>query len=172
MISLNEKQTNKSNLLYLGYFFLLFSVVLTASLFFYNLNLEKNIVANTDKINQINESITKLQDDKNIQVYNLLQQNKNVLADLTKKSRIKDFIYHVRSLEGIYGIVFKGFNYNNGNLSLQASAPFNSTTLASNRVSMFIKSYREDPKSMFDLGFINNFNGFDSMTFGVNLTLK
>gem|GEM_PF-3850541 len=51
-------------------------------------------------------SIAKLQENKSIQVYNLLIENKKVISNLEKKSKINDFIYHIRSLE-TYGIAFK-----------------------------------------------------------------
>gem|GEM_PF-5836525 len=41
---------------------------------------------------------------------------------------------------------------------MQALASFDPNSLASNRVSMFIKNYREDKKSMFNLDFVNTFN--------------
>lgn len=172
MISSWEKQINKSNLLYIAYWFFSLAIVLTVGLFAYNSYLSKSIESVTNEIAQIDWSISKIQENRSIQVYNLIQENKKVLATLEKKSKVKDFIYHIRSLEIPFGLTFKWFNYTNWNLSMQVLAPFDSNTLASNRVSMFIKAYREDKNAPFELWFVNTFNWFDSMTFSVNFKLK
>lgn len=166
-----DKQLRKSNILITWYIFLLASILLTAGLFFYNSHIENNIEEIWTEISQIDTSIAKLQENKSIQVYNLLIENKKVITNLEKKSKINDFIYHVRSLES-YGLTFKWFNYNDWVITMQAMATFDPNSLASNRVSMFLKNYREDKKSMFNLDFVNSFNWFDAITFSVSLKLK
>lgn len=172
MISSWEKQIHKSNLLFLWYWFLVLTLIITVWLFFYNHSIEGKITKLWTEISEYDTSIAKLQEDKSIQVYNLLLENKKVIASLEKKSKVKDFIYHLRSLEIPFWLTFKWFNYSNWNVTMQAVVPFDSNILASNRVSMFVKDYRADKKALFDLDFISTFNWFDSITFWVNLKLK
>ncbi len=151
---------------------LLFSIFLTVGLYFYNYYLENSLDSIKIEVKEIDELTEKLKNDKNIQVYNLVDLNRTKLLGLEKKSRIMDFINHVRALEKTYSIIFKGFSYNNWNLSMQATAPFWEDTLASNKVSLFIKSYRETSWNPFELTFINSFIWYDTINFNVNFKLK
>lgn len=154
------------------YIFLFISVLIVSWLSGFNYILESKISGLEEKIGQYDLSIKEKQKDKNIQVYNLLKENKKVIEDLGKKSQINKFIYHLRETQNTYGVSFKWFNYSNWVVTSTAFIPFNTDMTAANRVSYFIKNYREDKAALFDLDFINTFNWFDSMTFNVSLKLK
>jgi hypothetical protein len=171
MIWQEEKKEN-NNLIKVGYWFLILSILMIWWLSGYNYGLESKIAKLDEKIGNFNNSINEKQKDKRVQVYNLLKENKKVIEDLDKKSKINVFINHIRELQNTYWILFKGFNYSNWVVALSAYIPFNSDITASNRASYFIKNYREDKNALFDLDFINTFNWYDSMTFNVSLKLK
>lgn len=169
---LQDENKQNINLIKLGYIIFTLSLFIVWWLFWYNYYLENKIEVLEKNISQYDNSIKTKQKDRNIQVYNLLKENKKVIDDLDKKSKINNFIYHVRELQNTYWILFKWFNYANWVVSMTAYVPFNTDMTSANRTSYFIKSYREDKKSLFDLDFVNTFNWFDSMTFSVNLKLK
>ena len=169
---IKDDKKQKSNLLIVGYGFLVISIAIVIVLFFVNLYLDKDIENIQSDISKYDTSIKKLQENREIQVYNLLDENKKIISDLEKKSQINKFIYHLREYQSPGSFVFKWFDYSNWMVSTSVYVPFNSDILASSRVSMFIKNYREDKKALFNLEFINTFNWFDSMTFYINLKLK
>lgn len=171
MILQEEKKWNY-NLLKVGYTFLAVSILIVCGLFWINYYLESKVSSLDVKISNYDNSIKEKQKDRKIQVYNLLKENKKVIEDLDKKSQINKFIYHLRELQNTYWVLFKWFNYTNWVVSMAVYIPFNSDMTSANRASYFIKSYRDDKNSLFDLDFINSFNWFDSMTFNVNLKLK
>lgn len=169
---LQEEKKQDINLIKVGYTFLALSIFIVVGLFGYNYYLEKNVSNLEKKIAEYDISIKEKQKDKKVLVYNLLKENKKIIEDLDKKSKINKFIYNLREIQNTYWVLFKGFNYANWVVSMSVYIPFNSDMTAANRASYFIKSYREDKNSLFELDFINNFNWFDSMTFNVDLKLK
>jgi hypothetical protein len=169
---LQEEKKENNNLLKVGYTFLVLSILIILWLSAFNYTLESKINKLEQKINTFDISIKEKQKDKKVQVYNLLKENKKVIEDLDKKSKINQFIAHTREIQNTYWLLFKGFNYTNWVVSMSVYIPFNTEMSAANRTSFFIKSYREDKNSLFDLDFINTFNWYDNMTFNVNLKLK
>ncbi len=167
-----QEETKQKNKLFIGYTFLVLSVGLVIWLFLFNSYLEGKTQNLESQIGQYNTSIEKLKKNRSVQIYTLLEENKKLIENLEKKSKINDFIYNIREIQNTYTIIFKWFNYSNWLISMSVYAPFNTNMTAANRVSYFIKSYREDKNSIFDLDFINTFNWNDNMFFNVNLNLK
>lgn len=167
-----EIQSESTNLHKIAYYFLGLSILIVISLFSFNYYLETQIDSKQSKIAEFDASIKEKQKDKSVQVYNLIKENKKLIEELDKKSQINKFIYHIRELQWTYSVIFKWFNYSNGEIASNVYIPFSTDISAANRASYFIKSYREDKKSLFDLEFINSFNWYDSMTFNVNFKLK
>lgn len=167
-----ELQEESTNLNKIGYIFLFVSIALVVSLFSFNFYLETKLSSLQDKITKYDNSIKEKQKDKSIQVYDLLKENKILIENLDKKSQINKFIYHIREIQNTYSVSFKWFSYSNGEISTSVYIPFSTDMSAANRASYFIKTYREDKNSLFNLDFINSFNWYDSMTFSVNFKLK
>lgn len=169
---LQEETKQKNKLLMIWYSFFAVSISIIVGLFLLNTFFESKLQNLEEKIWKYNNSIRELQKDRHIQAYTLLEENKKIIESLEKKSKINDFIYNIRELQTTYLINFKWFNYSNWIIALSAYAPFDINSTAANRVSYFIKNYREDKNSLFDLDFINTFNWNDTITFNVNLKLK
>jgi hypothetical protein len=169
---LQEETKQKNKLFVIWYGFLALSIIIVVWLFLFNSYFENKIQNLEENIWKYNTSIKKLQENRSVQVYTLLEENKKLVESLEKKSKINNFIYNIRELQTAYTIIFKWFNYSNWIISTSVFVPFNINMTAANRVSYFIKSYREDKNSLFDLDFINTFNWNDNMTFNVNFKLK
>jgi len=169
---LQEEKKENNNLLKVGYTLLVISILIVWWLYAFNYSLEAKISKLDEKIVNFDNSIKAKQKNKTIQVYNLLKENKKVIEDLDKKSKINKFIAHLRETQNTYWLTFKGFNYTNWVVSMSVYIPFKTEMSAANRTTFFIKSYREDKASLFDLDFINTFNWYDNMTFNVNFKLK
>lgn len=169
---LQEETKQKNKLIIIWYGFLALSVSIVIWLFLFNSYFENKIQNLDENIGKYNTSIKKLQENRSVQVYTLLEENKKIIESLEKKSKINNFIYNIRELQNTYLIKFNWFNYSNWIIAMTASVPFDINSTAANRVSYFIKNYREDKNSLFDLDFINTFNWNDSMTFNVNFKLK
>jgi hypothetical protein len=169
---LQEETKQKNKLIVIWYGFLALSVSIVIWLFLFNSYLESKVQNLDENVWKYNNSIKTLQENRSVQVYTLLEENKKLTESLEKKSKINSFIYNIRELQTTYWIIFKWFNYSNWIISMSAYVPFSINSTAANTVSYFIKNYREDTNSLFDLDFINTFNWNDSMTFNVNFKLK
>ncbi|MDD3301945.1 MAG: hypothetical protein PHN31_00175 [Candidatus Gracilibacteria bacterium] len=169
---IQEEKEKKSPMLIFSYAFFAISILLAVGIFLLTTYYDKKVDKLQGEISTYENSINVKKENKEIQVYSLLQENKKVIDLMDKKSKIKVLVDHVRSIESVYGIKLSGFNYNNGLLSFGVVAPFSVDSYASDRVSNFIKSYREDKNALFTLDFINSFTGFDSMNFSISLKLK
>jgi len=171
MIIQEEKQ-KKSAMLIFSYVFFAISILLAIWIFILTMYYDKKVDKLQWEISTYENSINVKKENKEIQVYSLLQENKKIIDSLDKKSKIKVLVSHVRNIESTYWIKFSWFNYNNWLLTFWVVAPFSSDSYASDRVSYFIKSYREDKNALFNLDFINSFTWFDSMNFSISLKLK
>ncbi len=171
-MALYEWKQKTDNLRKFSYFLFVISLLIFIALFIFNINIENKIQDLDNQVIEINKSTKILKEDRNIQTYILLEKNKKLLQDLEKKSQITKFISHLDEIQDQYWIIFDWFNYNNWIVSTQVNVPFSSNTLASSKVSYFIKNYRASSWSLFDLEYINSFNWADNIVFNVNFKIK
>lgn len=91
--------------------FLLFVIVGTAALFFYNTYLDTKNTQLQQEISQRKLSIEELRKDKNIEAYYIYNLNKSILDTFTQQSQIPTFIEHALRTMIRYDVTFQDFSY-------------------------------------------------------------
>lgn len=136
-----------------------------------------NILININKwlqkeITQIESNITEVQNDKNIQIYSLLQLNKNVIEKYESMNKITDFINHLNTVKTKYNLQFNGFNLTDWKITTDVSVISDDSWIAFQKARDFINKYRQDTTALFGLWFINSFEWMDEIKFNVDLKIK
>ncbi len=165
----------------------LFVLVLVSSiwLYIYNLYLQDEIWAINKDIIVYKTNIKELKKDEKLQVYTLIEENKKILNEMEKRSKITNYINAVEKISVKMWLEFGDFNYSDGKITTDVVAKTKSLAvsgedviknLAYVKVRDFIKKYRKDQTALFDLGFINSFNWTDEISdtieFSVVFTIK
>ena len=171
-----KKKKISSN--YLAIWFLVFSIILTAGLYFYNMSLVSENEKLDNSITIKEKSIKELEKDPDIVALSLYNANKGSITKLEDYSKITYYINHIIRLKWIYDISFKWFKYSSGNLSTIVTASSDSSwNINYKKVVKFIKEYREniDSSALFDLELVKNIttkNDWEDNIFNINLVLK
>lgn len=157
--------------------FLLFILVITLWLYFYNSSLKQSNFKTQSIINEYKNSIESYKQDKQLIVYSLLESNSKTIEKLEYNSKITNFLDHLDYIKQLYDINFIWFNLNWNIIStsiLIKSDDYNNIEhkLAYQKLINFISSYRKDEKSLFDLDFINRIIWYDEMKLNVNFNIK
>lgn len=180
-------QQNKVASFKLSLWFFVFVLLLTAILAWYNLFLSKENNTLLWDIESNKKIISQLKKNKEVQVATLLSENRSILEKMEKDNNIVAYINHVRSLERAYSVKFHGFSF--GNWKLQSELKFESQkweeitamntsqwikkqAIAYQEVVRFIRDYRANKESIFDLSFVAWIEGNDNISFPVSFILK
>ncbi|MDF1682853.1 MAG: hypothetical protein P1U46_03975 [Patescibacteria group bacterium] len=87
--------------------FLVLTLLTSLGLFFYNSNVSKSISVSKFEKEKIEKSISDLKNKNNeIQIYNLLMENKSVILELDKRNKVIEYINHLKSISILYSIDF------------------------------------------------------------------
>lgn len=135
--------------------FFVLIIVLTIGLYFYNSSLEGDISDIKTEITQKEVSIKAKQENKLVQVYDLYTLNKQILERLSKYSEITTYMDELDKIGSIYNLIFKGFDYSNWVLSVEATTVSNERGLDYQKTANFIKKYRASEKALFTLDFVD-----------------
>ncbi|MCK9272338.1 hypothetical protein M0P65_02215 [Candidatus Gracilibacteria bacterium] len=140
---------------------ILFTLVIIASIYLYitNLNLTKDLEKAKSDITGFQDQITKLEDNSEILAYNTVKSampeiEKNILA-----SQAYIYIDELKSISKKYSLDFSGFSYQEGKISTSAMASLTKEKDAVEKISRFIKDYRDENKNMFILNPVSNISG-------------
>ncbi len=164
---------SKNNLPLWPMIFLVFVLVVTAGLFFYNNHLDKKNSQILSRIDKIESSIEKIEENPKVQIYSLLDMNTTFISELEKRNKIISYINHLRYIQNTYWLSFDWFSYSNWKISTTATV--NSTTddgIAYEKTVDFIKKYRESDNAKFNLEFINSFEWMNTLKYNINFELK
>lgn len=170
-----EKKVKK---IHLSLIFLFFIITISIWSYYYDWVLAKTNAGIQKIIDIKNWEIKKLKEDKNLQILDLLDNNRDVINKLRAYSEITSFINHLEDLWAIYAIKFSWFNFNawiltTSIISETDEASDNREALYDyQKVASFIKDYRNDTESMFDLGFIKSINSKTSNIESLDITLS
>lgn len=165
------KKKDKNMFFSIIFFFL--SVILTLSLFFYNKVLINDIHQINEESEKKQKSITLIKEDERIQVKELLDINAKAIPDLENKTLVLKFIEEIKKISSKYDIIFSGFNYGNGRLSLDATIKRSEDGMpAYEKLTFFIQDYRLDEQALFELDFISKFVGQNRISFHTNFLIK
>lgn len=164
--------TQKKKELFWPLVFLWVVLILSLVLFLNNLRLDYKNVDLDKKIIERNNDIIALQNDPKIQVYSLIEANKNTIESLNKRSQITKYINHIKAISKKYDVIFEGFSISQWKINLQAVINSSDKWIAYIKTRDFIKNYRTEENALFELDFINSIEWMDSMKFNVVFNLK
>ncbi len=165
-------EKKKSQMFYVAaaLFFLVISI--TWGLYYYAYTLSNTLSENELTLQQVEKSISDIEQDENVQIYSTYSQNKVLFSNLAEGSKIPSMINHLKRVFAIQWVTYKGFSYANGQVMTQLSLETNDIGYAYEKVTKFLKNYRENEEALFTIDQISNFSGYDRMNFTADLTLK
>ncbi len=177
--------------------FLLFTLIITISLFAYNSSIKSTNEELKLEIERINKEIISLEEKKNktnnnyknkdyITAYNIYSKNTLVFDMLAKKSQIPSFIRHLRQTYRNYNIKFTWFSYSNGVVSTSVNVEtdkiktfyndwkrrYPDMKLAYMKIINFLNLYNNIDNNLFRSGKVTQFSWYDNMSFNVVFELK
>lgn len=168
----NFYKQKKTKSIYWSLGLLLFVILGTWGLFFYNGFLEKENDQLVQDILQREKSIEDLRKDKNIEAYYIYNLSENILEDLYEKSQISDFVEHALRTMVRYDMTFEAFSYSNGEISLNGIAESNDEMVAYQKLAKFIDEYNKSETSLFELQNIDNFSWQNDIKFPMKFIVK
>ena len=144
----------------------------TIWLYWYNYVVEWKNEKLDIRISEKETEITKIKEDKNIQVFALISDNNRVLKKLESYSQITKFIEWLTYIEDNYGLVLEWFNYSNWIITTKAKTNPEKVSNAYIATSSFIEEYRKDKNVKFKLPFISKVVWNSDMSFNLKLEVK
>ncbi len=166
-------EKKKSSTFYVAISFLLFVIIWTIALGFYNSRLVEENASLSQRVSQIEGSIEELQSDENVQIYSIYDKHSSFLDELALQSDIPKFVSHLRKQFGIYGLESKGFNYSSWQATIDISAQTNDSGYAYEKIVKFLRAYKAlEEGALFDVEFIQTLAGYDRINFSWKFTLK
>lgn len=145
----------------------------TLGMYFYNIHLEKVNIELLTKIEARENDIQKNKKNKKIQIFSLLENNKTFIEELIKRSEVTKYINHLKAISQKYNLKFEWFKLSKGNI--KTSITIESTEdggIAYMKTRDFIRNYRLEKNSLFELEFINSIEWMDSMKFNASFNIK
>lgn len=153
--------------------FLLIVILIAVWLYIFNSKLNKDIKEKNNEIKIVEIKLKELKNNKNLQVYNLLKANENTIFELEKRNQITKYIKKLNYIWETYWVIFSGFNFEWWELKTSAVVKAELwDEIAYQKTVNFIKKYRENKNSTFNLDFINFFDWNDYIKFNTTFSLK
>lgn len=157
--------------------FLALVIIITLWLFFYNNNLVSKHEKLNDEITQKTNELKKDLENPKIQLYKIINRNKEILDRLENNSKVTKFIDHLNYIEDIYDINFSWFSLNSSIIWTEAIIITDEYTdidykLAYQKFTNFVSKYRADENALFELEFINRISWQDELKFNLNFIIK
>lgn len=152
--------------------FLLVVVISTTVLYLYDNHLKSNIAEIQSSITTIDSNINEVENDKNIQIYRLIQLNKSVISSYESMNNITKYINHLNVIKGKYNLDFTWFDLEKWEITTNIKTTSDQEWLAYQKTRDFINKYRQDPKALLNLGFVTSVEWMDEIKFKVNFKIK
>lgn len=152
--------------------FLVVVIVATIVLYFYNNHLKGSIAEIQTSITTIDSNINEVENDKNIQIYRLIQLNKSVIRSYESMNNITKYINHMNVIKGKYNLEFNWFDLSKWVITTNIKTSSNEEWLAYQKTRDFISKYRQDKKALFNLGFVTSVEWMDEIKFKVDFKIK
>lgn len=165
-------EKKKSQMFYVSISLFLFVAILTGGLYYYSYTLSKTLQDNESTLQQVQSSISEIEEDQTMQIYSTYAQNKNLFLQLAEGSKIPSMVNHLKRVFAIQGVSYDGFSYSDGKVQTDVSLETNDAWYAYEKVTKFLSNYRANDEALFSIDQIPNFSGYDRMNFSVDLTLK
>lgn len=152
--------------------FLLLVIISTISLVMYNNYLLNGIEETKTNISSIEANIKEVEKNESLQVYSLLELNKDVISWFESMNKVTKYISHMDLIEKKYKITFEWFNLTKWKIVSNVKILSDDKWLAYWKAKDFIWKYRKDSSGLFDLGFVNSIEWMDDMKFKVDFKIK
>lgn len=152
--------------------FLIIVIITTISIHIYNNYSLVKIEKIKTNISSRQASIIDLEKDTWLQIYSLLQLNKNVISRYKKMNNITTYINHLNILSKKYDLNFLGFNLSDWEIKTRINIKSDKDLIAYEKTRDFINNYRSDSDALFYLDFINNIEWMDEINFNANFKIK
>ena len=169
-VNIITKKTNSSLISSIG--FLAIVVLSSIALNFYNNSLLVEIEKIKTNIISIEKNINDINKDKNLQIASLLELNASIIDSFELMNNVTTYIIHMNNIATKYNLEFNWFNLSNWKITTNVKAISDKEWIAFQKIRDFIKKYRTDSKSLFDLDFVNNIEWMDEIKFTANFKIK
>lgn len=165
-------EKKKSQMFYISASLFLFVVILTGALYYYSYSLNNTIEENKTTLEQVQKSISDLEEDETMQIYSTYAQNQKLFSRLADGSKIPSMVNHLKRVFAIQWVSYEWFSYSDGKVQTDLSLETNDAGYAYEKVTKFLSNYRANEEALFTIDQISNFSGYDRMNFSADLTLK
>lgn len=145
--------------------FLVIVLLSTIIMHLYNISVKNDIEKSKTNISWIETNIKNVKKDKKLQIYSLLQKNKDVINSYKLMNNVTMYINHMNVIQAKYDLLFKWFTLNNWKLFTNIEINSDDKAIAYQKTRDFLKNYRTDKKTLFDLDFVNQIEWMDNMKF-------
>ena len=168
------KQKTSSKKINFPIIFLVFILLSTVLLYWYNFYIESDNEKIQTRISEKEVEINKIKDDKNIQVYALISDNKKTLNKLELYSDITNIMKGLTYIKNNHFLILNWFNYSNWVVTTKALTDPEKVSNAYVTTYSFIEKYRKDkdPEAIFKLPYISKVIWNSQMAFNLKLEVK
>lgn len=153
--------------------FLVVIIIGTVALYLYNNFLWGQLEEIKKTISSYENSIKEIEQDKNLQIYSLLELNKKTIEKYKVMNDISGFINHMNSIGIKYGLKLYWFQLSSEKIETLIKSDSDAKTIAYKKIVDFISTYRADENAKFDLLFVDWVEWWmDEIKFKVNFKIK
>ncbi len=165
-------EKKKSQTFYIAVALLFLVIAITVGLYYYSYTQTNTIQENQITLEQVNTSISEIQQDEKIQIYSVYAKNRPLFKTLADASKIPSMVNHLKRVFTIQWVNYKWFSYNDWKVQMELSLETNDSGYAYEKVTKFLKNYRANEEALFTIDQISSFSWYDRMNFSADLTLK
>jgi len=171
MIDIPKSKSNSKGINF-PLIFLIFILLATIWLYWYNFYIERDNSIIESRISEKELEIEKIKKDKNIQVYALISENKKILDKLESYSQITVIMNHLTYIKDNYNLILEWFSYSNWVVNTKATTDSKRVWKAYSATAYFIDNYRKDKDALFGLPFISKITWHTQISFNLKLKVK
>lgn len=165
-------EKKKSQMLYVAISLFILVAAITGALYYYSYTLSSTIQDNDLTLQQIEKSISDIEQDNQVEIYSIYAQNKALFSNLAEWSKIPSMVNHLKRVFAIQWVNYKWFSYSNGTVQTALSLETSDAWYAYEKVTKFLSNYRANQEALFTVDQISNFSGYDRINFTADFTLK
>lgn len=148
------------------------TLIATVLLYLYNNSLSSSIAELKQENQTLEDSIVSSRSDDEIASYELYTKNRKILEKKSCESEIPFLLLHLKRSASNYGFSFKQVSFSDDAITTSLTMNSDSQSAAYEKVSTLLKEYSEQETAFLDFSYIDNFEGFDEITFDQSFTLN
>lgn len=152
--------------------FLIIVIIGTIALYIYNGLLDNKLEKIKNDITTIENSISSIEKNQRLQIYSLLELNKETISTFEKMNKVTDYILHLNYISSVYNLKMDGFDLSKWEIKTVVTVKSDKDSIAYQKTKDFISNYRLDEKAKFELMFIDSVEWMDNLKFKTNFKIK